>query len=100
MKPLISNQTFSFDINNYLFIKDKPTTDEVNFLRMVHLLVRVACPVVRMFFNNEIKPDQLRKTLDKKKQEIIKRYRKKDTIINDSQWYILFGPDMGKYLIK
>ncbi|CAC5408766.1 unnamed protein product [Mytilus coruscus] len=71
---------------------NKPTTDEVNFLRIVHLLVNVACPVVRIFFNNEIKPDQLRKTLDKNKQEMVKRYRKKDTIINDSQWYLLFGP--------
>lgn len=64
---------------------------------MVHLLVRVACPVVRLFFNNEIKPDQLRKTLDKKKPEIVKQYRKKDTIINDSQWNLLFGPDIGEY---
>ncbi|VDH93034.1 Hypothetical predicted protein, partial [Mytilus galloprovincialis] len=59
---------------------------------MVHLLVNVACPVVRIFFNNEIKPDQLRKALDKNKAKMDKWYRKKDTTINDFQWYLLFGP--------
>lgn len=74
----------------------KLTTDEVNFLRLVHLLVRVACPVVRMYFNKEIQPDQLRKTLDKNKQKIIKRYRKKNTILNESEWNLLFRSGMEK----
>ncbi|CAC5408778.1 unnamed protein product [Mytilus coruscus] len=72
------------------------TTDEVNYLRMIHLLVRVACPVVRMYFDKEIQPDQLRKTLDKYRSEMVTRYRKKDTIINDSQWSLLYGPYIGQ----
>lgn len=78
-----------------LFIEGKLTSDELNFLRIVHLLNRVACPVVRIIFNNEIKPDKLRITLDKNKLEMVKRYRKKDTIINDFQWGLLFGSKKG-----
>ncbi|XP_052063861.1 uncharacterized protein LOC127703825 [Mytilus californianus] len=71
------------------------TADEMNFLRIVHLLVRVACPVVRSIFNSEIQPNQLRKTLYRNKQKIVKRYRKKDTFINDFHWSKLFAPDIG-----
>ncbi|CAC5416347.1 unnamed protein product [Mytilus coruscus] len=66
------------------------TTDEVNFLRMVHLLFSVACSVVRMAFNHEIQPNQLRKTLDRNKTLLEKVYRRKDKIINDFQWNLLF----------
>ncbi|CAC5403771.1 unnamed protein product [Mytilus coruscus] len=72
------------------------TTDEVYFLRMVHLLFRVACPVVRMIFNDEIQPDQLRKTLDKNRKALEKRYRKKKMVINEAQWDKLFKYDKEK----
>ncbi|XP_063438791.1 uncharacterized protein LOC134719760 [Mytilus trossulus] len=67
------------------------TMDEVNYLRLIHILFRVACPVVRMRFNHEIHPDQLRRTLDKNKLEINKNYRMKRTIFDDYQWHLLFG---------
>ncbi|VDI45556.1 Hypothetical predicted protein [Mytilus galloprovincialis] len=66
------------------------TTDEVNFLRIVHLLFSVACPVVRMAFNHEIHPNQLRKTLNKNKILLEKLYRRKGKLINDFQWNLLF----------
>ncbi|CAC5410004.1 unnamed protein product [Mytilus coruscus] len=66
-------------------------TDEVHFLRLIHLLFRVTCPVVRMIFNYEIQPDQLRKILDKNKLKMLIRYRKKDAIIHDLQWGLLYG---------
>ncbi|CAC5389978.1 unnamed protein product [Mytilus coruscus] len=70
--------------------------DEVNYLRLIHLLFRVACPIVRMKFNHEIQPNQLRKTLDKNKRKIEKFYRRKETIINDYQWDLLFGHFKGE----
>ncbi|CAC5408762.1 unnamed protein product [Mytilus coruscus] len=69
------------------------TRDEVKFLRIVHLLFSVACPVVRMAFNHEIQPNQLRKTLDKNKTLLEKLYRRTDKIINDFQWNLLFKGD-------
>ncbi|XP_052084059.1 uncharacterized protein LOC127721351 [Mytilus californianus] len=68
----------------------KPTAEEVYFLRMIHLLFRVACPVVRMTFDHEIQPNQLRRSLDKNKTLMNKRYRKKEKIINDCQWDLLY----------
>ncbi|CAC5385483.1 unnamed protein product [Mytilus coruscus] len=79
-----------------LGITSELTADEVNYLRMIHLLVRVACPVVRMYFDKEIQPDQLRKTLDKYRSEMVTRCRKNDTIINDFQWRLLYGPYIGQ----
>lgn len=58
---------------------------------MIHLLFRVACPIVRMMFNHEIQSDQLRKTLDKKKLAMEKMYRKKEKIINNFQWDLLYA---------
>ncbi|CAC5410001.1 unnamed protein product [Mytilus coruscus] len=66
------------------------TTDGVSFLRIVHLLFSVACPAVRMAFNHEIQPNQLRKVLDKNKALLEKLYRRKEKIINDYQWNLLF----------
>ncbi|CAC5365748.1 unnamed protein product [Mytilus coruscus] len=65
--------------------------DEVNYLRLIHLLFRVACPVVRTIFNHEIHPNQLRRTLYKNKREIEKIYRRKDKIVDEYQWNLLFG---------
>ncbi|XP_052063874.1 uncharacterized protein LOC127703828 isoform X8 [Mytilus californianus] len=53
-------------------------TEEVYFLRMIHILFRVACPVVRMIFNHEIHPNQLQHTLDKNKRQIRKHYGKEE----------------------
>lgn len=61
----------------------------------MHLLFRIACPVVRIIFDHEIQPKQLRKTLNKYKLDIENRYRKRTTIINDVQWNLLFGSVKG-----
>lgn len=80
---------------NFYFIPAKVTREEVYYLKIIYLLYRIACPVVRMTFDQEIQPKQLRKTLDRYKLELEKRYRKKDTIINDVQWGLLFGSKKG-----
>lgn len=74
----------------FFFIPDAITKDEVRCLRLIHLLFRVACPVVRMTFNHEIQPNQLRKTLDRNKALLAKLYRRTGNIINDFQWSLLF----------
>ncbi|CAC5400771.1 unnamed protein product [Mytilus coruscus] len=71
-------------------------TEEIFFLRIFHLLFRVAGPVVRLLFNNEIKPDKLRRTLNENKDSLEKLYRKKDKIIEDFQWELLFPKVKGK----
>ncbi|CAC5408763.1 unnamed protein product [Mytilus coruscus] len=76
--------------------QSKITKDEVHFLRIVHLLFSVACPVVRMLFNREIQPNQLRKTLDENKMAMEKRYRKKEKIINDYQWDLMYKNAKGR----
>lgn len=70
-------------------------TDEVNFLRIVHLLFRVACPVLKMKLNDEIKPNELRKTLDENRLKMETQYRKNETIINDYQWGLLYNSVKG-----
>ncbi|CAC5416345.1 unnamed protein product [Mytilus coruscus] len=74
-------------------------TEEMYYLRLIHLLFRVTCPVVRMKFNHEIQPNQLRKTLDGQKAVLEKMYRKKEKIINDSQWSLLFGRVKDRLLV-
>ncbi|CAC5359911.1 unnamed protein product [Mytilus coruscus] len=75
---------------------DTITTDDVRILRLFHLLFRVACPVVRMTFNKEIQPIQLREKLDKCKKDLEDQYRKTDAIINNIQWDLLFKHDKGE----
>ncbi|CAC5359910.1 unnamed protein product [Mytilus coruscus] len=77
---------------------DTITTDDVRILRLFHLLFRVACPVVRMTFNKEIQPIQLREKLDKCKKDLEDQYRKTDAIINNIQWDLLFKHDKDRLL--
>lgn len=63
-------------------------------------MFRVTCPVVRMFFNDEFKPNQLRKTLNRNKSVMEKQYKKKDGIISKHQFDLLYGQVKGKYLTK
>lgn len=74
---------------------DTITTDDVRILRLFHLLFRVACPVVRMTFNKEIPPIQLREKLDKCKKDLEDHYRKTDAIINNIQWDLLYKQGRG-----
>lgn len=55
----------------------------------------MACPVLKMKLNNEIKPYQLRKRLDDNRLEMETQYRKNQTIINDNQWDLLYNPVKG-----
>lgn len=64
--------------------------EATNFLRIVHLLFRVVCPVVRMQFDYEIQPNQLQKTLFQYKPELENKYRKKDDSISNYQWDLLY----------
>lgn len=78
-----------------LYVPAERTPDEVNFLRLLHLLFRVAGPVVRMIFNREIQPNQLRKLLDKNKAKLEKQCRKKEKI-DSYQWDLLYKNVKGK----
>lgn len=69
----------------------------MNFLRIIHILFRVAWPVVRMAFNHEIQPDQLRSLLDKKRKLMEKTYRNKEKKINNYQWDLLYGHEKGMH---
>ncbi|CAG2211280.1 unnamed protein product [Mytilus edulis] len=71
--------------------------DEVNYLRMVLLLYRVVRPAVRIYFNHEIEPKLLRKTLKKNLTKMKNIYRKKNhSVINDDQWNLLSRNNPGK----
>ncbi|CAG2195655.1 unnamed protein product [Mytilus edulis] len=79
------------------------TKDEVNYLRLIHVLFRVACPVVRMIFNYEIKPNQLRSTLDKNKRKLEQIYRRKEKVLSDYQKTVTsedFGVRLMIYLLR
>ncbi|CAC5403770.1 unnamed protein product [Mytilus coruscus] len=75
---------------------DQTTVMEVNCLRMIHLLFRVVCPVVRTFFDYEIEPKQLRNIVNNNQAILRKQYRQKDNIFNDAQWNLLFRKTKGK----
>lgn len=97
---MLLRQNCNLDIQNFLvnaFISDSLPIDDVNFLRIIHLLFRMALPVLKMKLNNEIKPYQLRKTLDDKRSEMETLYRENETIINDNQWDLLYNPVKGTH---
>lgn len=73
-----------------LFFPAKLTPEERNLFRIIHLMYRVACPVVRMTFNQEIKPEKLQQTLNLNKNKLEKQYRRKVKIITDDQWDLLY----------
>ncbi|CAG2211263.1 unnamed protein product [Mytilus edulis] len=70
--------------------------EEINYLRLVRLLFRVAHPVVRKIFDNVIAPNQLRTTLDRCKTLLEKQYRDTKIGINDFQWNLLYDQLQGK----
>ncbi|CAC5424765.1 unnamed protein product [Mytilus coruscus] len=76
--------------------KGNLSMEEINYLRLVHLLFKVAHPVVRMIFDNVIAPNQLRNTLDRYKTLLEKQYRGTKNGINDFQWNLLYKPVQGK----
>lgn len=78
-----------------LFIPDKVTAEEINFIRMVHLLFRVACPVVQLTFNHEIQPEHLQRTLNKHKAKMKEQYKKNENVFNNCQWDLLYKNTKG-----
>lgn len=102
---IYKNNRVSFSICFYrhgvplllFFISVELTSEERMFLRVVHLLFRVACPVVRMIFNHEIQPNQLRNTLLINRTGMEKQFRKKEKIINNFQWALLYTNTKGKH---
>ncbi|XP_063399025.1 uncharacterized protein LOC134683643 [Mytilus trossulus] len=53
------------------------TVEEVNYLRLVHLMLRIATPVVRAVFDTEFDPNQLRSGQIFKRNEIEKLVKQK-----------------------
>ncbi|XP_071139634.1 uncharacterized protein [Mytilus edulis] len=95
------NDSKSLEITAVNCEKVEPRVDDIKYyLRIVHLLFRVVCPVVRMYFNQDtcIKPEQLRKTLDTNKAQLRRKYRMKDFVINNDQWKLLYDHVKGKTL--
>lgn len=71
----------------------KISIEERDFLRIVFLLYRVACPAVRYKFNTIFLPEDLVKTLNE--NVVILETLKKDKRITQSQWSHLF-PKKGR----
>ncbi|XP_076113980.1 uncharacterized protein LOC143082264 [Mytilus galloprovincialis] len=69
-------------------IARKISIEERDFLRIVFLLYRVACPAVRYKFNTIFLPEDLVKTLNE--NVVILETLKKDKRITQSQWSHLF----------
>lgn len=70
------------------------TSEEVNYLRLANLVLRVASRAVRVRFDQEFDPAILQKTLNRNRLELEKLIEKK--FINKSQWDLLF-PVSGKW---
>ncbi|VDI08655.1 Hypothetical predicted protein [Mytilus galloprovincialis] len=66
----------------------KITTEERDFLRIILLLHRVACPAVRLKFNTIFYPIDLKQTLNDNKNKL--KYLKDQKRITSSHWDLLF----------
>lgn len=62
---------------------------EENYLRISHLLVRVAPSAVRIKFNYEFHPDTLKTVLNQNKFTRLELLKHKN-VINQKQWDLLF----------
>lgn len=69
--------------------------EEENYLRIAHLLVRVAPSAVRVKFNYEFHPDGLKKILNQNRSTALYSL-KRQKVINQTQWDLLF-PMSGKH---
>ncbi|CAC5394571.1 unnamed protein product [Mytilus coruscus] len=70
------------------------TQEEANYLRVANLILRTGPPVVRVLFDRELHPAALHVVLNQNKSKILARL-KKERIINQNQWNLLF-PIKGK----
>lgn len=72
----------------------KISIEERDFLRIVFMLHRVACPVVRLKFNTIFHSKELKQTLKDNTNKLIQL--KVEKRITPSQWDLLF-PTNGRY---
>lgn len=76
--------------------------EETNYIRISHLLFRVAPPAVRVKFDTEFDPDILQNTLDRERNGVLGTLKRK-RIINQAQWDKLFPPGgmfSTKYILR
>lgn len=66
------------------------SNEEMNYLRIINLLIRVATPVVRLKFNQELNPGSLEDTLKKAWVKL-----RNDKVVSQKQMQILY-PNTGK----
>lgn len=69
--------------------------EEINYLLIVSLIIRVAPLAVRVIFDQEFHPAVLHKILNEKKCSTLEQLKKK-RVLNKSQWVAMF-PESGKY---
>lgn len=73
------------------------TEEEENYVRMSLLLYGISQRAARYFFDSEFAPPTLQKSIRKEFEKLF--ILKKDKIINQSQWNLLF-PQKGWYEIS
>lgn len=71
------------------------TSEEINYLRIANLILRVAPTAVRVKFDKELNPAVLQKTLNQNRWNKLDPLKKK-RIINNAQWDLIF-PKSGKW---
>lgn len=70
------------------------TEEEENYVRMSLLLFGISQRAARVFFDSEFAPQTLQKSISKELRKL--DLLKKEKIINQSQWNLLF-PQKGWY---
>lgn len=71
------------------------SSEEENYLRIAHLLIRVAPSAVRVRFDQEFHPGGLKIVLNQARYSTLETLNKR-RVINKDQWDLLF-PTSGKH---
>lgn len=69
--------------------------EELDFLRVAYLIIRVAVQAVKVKFDKEFHPGGLQTALNQAKSKL-EDLKKKKKIINQKQWELLF-PTSGNF---
>lgn len=72
--------------------------EEENYLRITHLMIRVAPTAVRFRFDEEFHPDRLKTILFENRNNIIQALNRK-RVINNTQMNVLF-PESGEHICR
>lgn len=70
--------------------------EEENYLRIAHLLIRVAPSAVRVRFDKEFYPGGLKTVLNQSRSSTLETLKKR-RVFNQAQWDLLF-PKSGKQI--